>query len=196
VSQTDIPGYTYGTDAVPRSPVSLGELELLRATLLLGEDDLAALRRSGDLLAPRVDEILDVWYGFVGANPHLLAAFSGPDGQPDQAYLAAVRRRFGRWILDTARADYDQAWLDYQHEIGLRHHRSGKNRTDGARAADHIPLRYVLALLVPITTTLKPFLAEGGATPDEVEAMHQAWVKAVLLQVILWSHPYVYDGDF
>jgi hypothetical protein len=196
MSQTDIPGYTYGTDAVARSPVGLQELELLKATLLLGDDDLAALRRSGEVLAPRVEEILDVWYGFVGANPHLLAAFSGPDGQPDQAYLAAVRRRFGRWILDTTRADYDQAWLDYQHEIGLRHHRTGKNRTDGARAADHIPLRYVLALLVPITTTLKPFLAEGGAAPQEVEAMHQAWVKAVLLQVILWSHPYVRDGDF
>jgi hypothetical protein len=196
MSHTDIPGYTYGTDTVPRSPVGLDELQLLRATLLLGENDLAALRRSGDLLAPRVEEILDVWYGFVGANPHLLAAFTGPDGQPDQAYLAAVRRRFGRWILDTARAEFDQAWLDYQHEIGLRHHRSGKNRTDGARAADHIPLRYVLALLVPITTTLKPFLAEGGAEAAEVEAMHQAWVKAVLLQVILWSHPYVRDGDF
>jgi Protoglobin len=196
MSQTDIPGYTYGTDAVARSPIGLQELEPLKATLLLGDDDLAALRRSGELLAPRVEEILDVWYGFVGANPHLLAAFSGPDGQPDQAYLAAVRQRFGRWILDTARADYDQAWLDYQHEIGLRHHRSGKNRTDGAHAADHIPLRYVLALLVPITTTLKPFLAEGGAAPQEVEAMHQAWVKAVLLQVILWSHPYVRDGDF
>jgi hypothetical protein len=196
VSQTEIPGYTYGTDAVPRSPVSLGELELLKATLLLGEDDLGALRRSGEVLAPRVEEILDVWYGFVGANPHLLAAFAGPDGQPDQAYLAAVRRRFGRWILDTARAEFDQTWLDYQHEIGLRHHRSGKNRTDGVDAADNIPLRYVLALLVPITTTLKPFLAAGGAAPDEVEAMHQAWVKAVLLQVILWSHPYVRDGDF
>ena len=196
MSQTDIPGYTYGTAAVDRSPVSLQDLELLKATLLLGDDDLAALRRSGQVLAGRVEEILDVWYGFVGANPHLLAAFTGPDGQPDQAYLAAVRRRFGRWILDTARAEYDQAWLDYQQKIGLRHHRGGKNRTDGARAADHIPLRYVLALLVPITTTLKPFLAEGGAAPDEVEAMHQAWVKAVLLQVILWSQPYVRDGDF
>jgi Protoglobin len=196
VTQADIPGYTYGTDAVPRSPVSLQELELLRATLLLGEDDVAALRRSGEILAPQVEEILDVWYGFVGANPHLLAAFSGPDGRPDQAYLDAVRRRFGRWILDTARADYDQAWLDYQHEIGRRHTRGGKNRTDGARAADHIPLRYVLALLVPVTTTLKPFLANGGAGAEEVEAMHQAWVKAVLLQVILWSHPYVREGDF
>jgi hypothetical protein len=196
MSQTDIPGYTYGTAAVSRSPVSLDELELVQATLLLGEDDRTALRRSGDLLAPQVEAILDVWYGFVGANPHLLAAFTGPDGQPDQAYLAAVRRRFGRWILDTARAEFDQAWLDYQHEIGLRHTRRGKNRTDGAQAADHIPLRYVLALLVPITATLKPFLADGGASPDDVEVMHQAWVKAVLLQLILWSHPYVRDGDF
>jgi hypothetical protein len=194
--ETDIPGYTYGTDAVSRSPISLDELGLLQTTLLLSEDDLAVLRRSGDLLAPEVEAILDVWYGFVGANPHLLAAFTGPDGQPNQEYLAAVRRRFGRWILDTARSEFDQAWLDYQHEIGLRHTRMGKNRIDGVQAADHIPLRYVLALLVPITTTLKPFLADGGATPEEVEAMHQAWVKAVLLQVILWSYPYVRDGDF
>ena len=193
---TDIPGYTYGTAAVPRSAVSLDELQLLQATLLLGEDDRAALRRSGALLAPQVEAILDVWYGFVGANPHLLAAFTGHDGQPDQAYLAAVRRRFGRWILDTARAEFDQAWLDYQQEIGVRHTRRGKNRTDAVQAADHIPLRYVLALLIPITTTLKPFLADAGATPDEIEAMHQAWVKAVLLQVILWSQPYVRDGDF
>jgi hypothetical protein len=196
MTRTDIPGYTYGTAAVPRSPVSLQELDLLKATLLLGDDDLAALRRSEAVLAPHVEEILDVWYGFVGDNPHLLAAFSNAQGEPDQEYLAAVRRRFGRWILDTARATYDQAWLDYQHEIGLRHTRRKKNQTDGADAADHIPLRYVLALLVPITTTLKPFLARGGAAPEEVEAMHAAWVKAVLLQVILWSQPYVRDGDF
>ena len=196
MTQTDIPGYTYGTAAVARSPVSLQELELLKATLLLGDDDLAALRRSGEVLAPQVEEVLDVWYGFVGANPHLLAAFSNPQGQPDQEYLAAVRRRFGQWILDTARATYDQAWLDYQHEIGLRHTRARKNQTDGADAADHIPLRYVLALLVPVTTTLRPFLAKGGAGPEEVEAMHAAWVKAVLLQVVLWSQPYVRDGDF
>jgi Protoglobin len=194
--ETEIPGYTYGTDAVPRSPITLDELQLLQATLLLGDDDLAALRRSGELLAPKVEAILDVWYGFVGANPHLLAAFTDPDGQPIPKYLDAVRRRFGRWILDTARAEFDQAWLDYQHEIGVRHTRRGKNRTDGVPAADQIPLRYVLALLIPITTTLKPFLTEGGTAPDEVEAMHQAWVKAVLLQVILWSQPYVREGEF
>jgi hypothetical protein len=193
---TAIPGYTYGTDAVLHSPVSLDELELIKATLLFDEDDRDALRSSSEILAPQIEAVLDVWYGFVGASPHLRAAFTGPDGQPDQAYLAAVRDRFGQWILDTAGAEFDQAWLDYQHEIGVRHTRRGKNRTDGVQAADHIPLRYVLALLIPITTTLKPFLASGGASQDEVEAMHQAWVKGVLLQVILWSQPYVREGYF
>ena len=137
---TTIPGYIYGTDKVPGSSVSFDEVELIKATLLFGEDDRDALRKSSEILAPQIEAILDVWYGFVGANPHLLAAFTGPDGEPDQAYLAAVRRRFGQWILDTARAEFDQAWLDYQHEIGVRHTRRGKNRTDGVRAADHIPL--------------------------------------------------------
>lgn len=26
--------------------------------------------------------------------------------------------------------------------------------------------------------------------------MHAAWVKSVLLQVILWSYPFVNDGEF
>ena len=80
---TAIPGYTYGTDAVPRSPVSLDELELIKATLLFDEDDRDALRSSSEILAPQIEAILDVWYGFVGANPHLLVAFTGPDGEPD-----------------------------------------------------------------------------------------------------------------
>jgi hypothetical protein len=47
-----------------------------------------------------------------------------------------------------------------------------------------------------VTTTLKPFLAKRGHSPAEVEAMYAAWVKSCLLQVTLWSHPYVKDGDF
>jgi hypothetical protein len=39
-------------------------------------------------------------------------------------------------------------------------------------------------------------LEQGDHTPEQVEAMHQAWVKSVLLQTILWSHPYVNKGEF
>lgn len=197
MTSTAIPGYTSGTDAVPRSPVSLDDLALLRETVLLTDEDIAALRTSHDVLAGQIDAILDVWYGFVGAHPHLLAFFSGvQDGQPIPDYLARVRARFGQWILDTATATYDQAWLDYQDEIGRRHHRTGKNRTDGAASVPVINFRYLPTLIAPIVLTLKPFLAAKGHSAEEVERMHQAWLKSVILQVTLWSRPYIQDGDF
>ena len=43
-----------------------------------------------------MEQILDVWYGFVAANPHLVSAFSSRhDGAPLADYLGAVRKRFG-----------------------------------------------------------------------------------------------------
>jgi hypothetical protein len=192
-----IPGYTHAQPGVPRSPMSLSELSELQKSLLFSDDDRQKLKVAHDVLRPHVDDVLDVWYGFVGAHPHLLKYFvSDATGQPDGEYLSGVRKRFGQWILDTTAANYDQAWLDYQYEIGLRHHRIKKNKTDGVRAPAHIPLRHVLALAYPILATIKPFLGKGGHPPEMVEAMHAAWTKSVLLQVILWSQPYVRDGDF
>jgi len=133
----------------------------------------------------------------VGSQPHLLRSFTGAtDGQPIGPYLAGVRRRFGQWILDTARAEYDQKWLDYQHEIGLRHHRIRKNRTDGVASTDIVPFRNLFALIFPVTFTLRPFLAAKGHSADDVSRMADAWVKSCLLQLTLWSHAYVKDGDF
>ena len=110
--------------------------------------------------------------------------------------LVSISARFAQWILDTARAEYNQEWLDYQYEIGLRHHRAKKNRTDGVPGAEVVPFRDLFLLIFPVTHTLKPFLARGGHSPADVEGMHAAWVKSCLLQVTLWSHPYVKDGDF
>jgi hypothetical protein len=192
-----IPGYTYATTKVAPSPVTLDQFELMKKSTLFGDDDIKYLRLSGEVVKDHVEDILDVWYGFVGSNPHLLASFTArTDGQPLADYLAAVRRRFGRWILDTAAASYDQKWLDYQHEIGLRHYRTKKNHTDGAPSTDIVPFRDLFLLIFPVTFTLKPFLARKGHSTDEVERMHAAWVKSCLLQVTLWSYPYVKDGDF
>lgn len=197
MSQAAIPGYTYGTSAVPHSPLSLEDFERLKQSVLYSDEDSTYLRMSYDVLQDQVEAVLDVWYGFVASHPFLVYAFSDKaTGQPDAHYLAAVRKRFGQWILDTAKANYDQAWLDYQYEIGLRHTRAGKNRTDGVSSVDHVSYRYLLALLSPITTTLKPFLAKKGHGAEDVEKMHQAWLKSVLLQVILWSQPYIKDGEF
>jgi hypothetical protein len=192
-----IPGNTYGTNAVPPSPVTPEAFELMKKTVLFGDDDVRYLRLSHDVLKDQINAILDTWYGFVASQPHLVASFaSRADGAPLGDYLSAVRKRFGQWILDTAKADYDVRWLAYQHEIGLRHHRTKKNRTDNAASTDIVPFRDLFLLIFPVTFTLKPFLAKGGHSADDVEKMHAAWLKSCLLQVTLWSHPYVKPGDF
>lgn len=192
-----VPGYAYGQAGLAKAPYTLKDLKALQASLLFTEEDVKALRMSKAILADQTDAILDVWYGFVASTPELVHFFSdAKSGKPDAAYLAPVRKRFALWILDTADANYDQRWLDWQHEIGLRHNRLKKNRTDRAPSVAQVNFRYIPALTIPITTTLKPFLARKGASAADVEKMHAAWVKSVLLQSILWSHPYIKDGEF
>ncbi len=192
-----IPGYTLGAAGVPKAPISLDDLEQLKEVLLFGPEDERALRMSREVLADQVEEVLDVWYGFVASKPQLVRYFAdAKSGEPNAAYLGAVRKRFGQWILDTAAANYDQAWLDYQFEIGRRHHTVGKNRTDGVDSVPIIHFRYIPALHYAVTTTIRPFLASKGHSAAEVDAMHEAWRKSVQLQVILWSYPYVRDGQF
>lgn len=179
------------------TPITVAELKLLQESLLFGPEDVEALRMSRAVLEDHTGEILEVWYGFVGSTPQLVESFKNLEtGKPDGAYLAAVRVRFEQWILETAAAEYDQEWLDHQHEIGLRHHSTKKNVTDGADSVPLVPYRYLPALVYPVTATLKPFLEAGEHTAAEVERMHQAWIKSVLLQVILWTRPYVKEGEF
>jgi Protoglobin len=188
-----IPGYAYGM--VEPSPVSIADLELLKTTVLFGETDVAALAMASDILRDQTDAILDVWYGFVGANPHLLAYF-GTNGSPDTNYLSAVRLRFGQWIMDICTRRFDQEWLNYQYEIALRHHTTKKNKTDNAKAVPIIHFRYLIAFIVPLTLTMKPFLAKKGHSTDDVEAMYNAWLKALTLTALLWSYPYINKNEF
>lgn len=187
-----IPGYDY--DQAPSSPVDLARLDELKSSVLFTEADAQALKTAGDVLRTQVDDVLDVWYGFVGAHPHLLAYFSTPQGDPLPDYLARVRARFGQWILDTCYRPYDEQWLAYAQEIGRRHTAPGKNRTDDAPSVPVIPLHLIVAFIYPITATMRPFLAKGGHDEAVVEQMHQAWFKSVTMQVALWLQPYSRDG--
>lgn len=191
-----IHGYTYGSPESKRSPVTLEELMLLKKTLLWSEEDDRYLKMAGDVLENQIDSILDTWYGYVGANNHLLAYFSNEKGEADKNYLEAVRKRFAKWILDTCRKPYDQDWLNYQYEIGLRHHSTKKNKTDNADTVGIVHERYLIAFIYPITVTIKPFLAKGNHTPQDIEGMYNAWFKSVTLQVILWCYPYAKQFEF
>jgi hypothetical protein len=183
--------------SVDSASITIADFELMKRTAGMNEQDIAMLRASRAVLAPQTEAILDVWYGFVGSQPHLLHYFSDPTtNAPIGAYLDGVRKRFGKWIVDTAAANFDDKWLAQQLDIGRRHHRIGKNKTDNVRSVSHIPYRHIVPLLVPITTTLRPFLLKGGASAADVDGMMAAWLKAVTLQVTLWSIPYCNPGDF
>jgi hypothetical protein len=193
----NIPGYDFGTDKVAKSPITLDEWENLKKSALFSEEDAVYLRLSRDVLADQVDDLLDTWRGIIFDHPHLRAYDENPTtGKVDTAYAAAVRKRFGQWVLDTAKAEYGQAWLDYQYEIGLRHHRTKKNQTDNGHTLGHIRARDLLAFCASIVVPMKPYLARKGHSPEVVNRMYDAWWKSMILQATLWAQPYIREGDF
>jgi len=181
-------GYDYG--AVPPSPVTLAELEQLKAAAGFGEADARALKNAGGILISQAEAMVDEWRGIIGKQEHLSHWFAGPDGRPDDAYKAAVKPRFVQWVKDLCSRPFDQAWLDYQEEIGLRHTPQKKNKTDGIATPPLVPLRYLLALTPAILAAAHTRLADA----QDGAAMQAAWTKAVMLTLTLWARPYTLGG--
>jgi hypothetical protein len=190
----DIHGYDYGTAGAARSPITLDELRELEATVGWTGDDAEAIAIAGEVLAGQEEAMVDSWRAIIGDHPFLAKWFWGPDGKPDEEYKAAVKKRFVQWVSDLCRRERDQAWLDYQEEIGQRHTPAKKNRTEGAHTPDAVPLRYLWAFAGPVISGAREFLANEGHCPADVERMHRAWEKSVLLTLALWARPYVKDG--
>lgn len=40
---------------------------------------------------------------------------------------------------------------------------------------------------------MRPFLADGARDEEHLDRMHSAWLKAVVLNVAIWSQAYVRD---
>jgi len=188
----DIHGYTYGHADVAASPISLRELEGLKVTVGFTDEDHRYLRLAGEVLGEQTSQIVAHWRsGIIAGIPNLARHSRTPEGEPIPEYLEKSNLRFQQWILDTCLRPYDQAWLNYQHEIALRHTRIKKNKTDGVRSTPHVPLRDIIAFIAVMNETIKPYLAAKGHLSDEVEKMHRAWCKSLQLQVALWARPYI-----
>lgn len=139
VETHSIAGYDYGRAGVARSPVSLDELHQLETAVGWSAEDARTLQRHGELFKDNAEQMVDSWRAVIAAQPHLAKWFFGPDGKPDDEYKAKVKERFVQWVLDACFRPHDQAWLDYQEEIGLRHTPEKKNQTDGAQTPFLVP---------------------------------------------------------
>ena len=186
-----IPGYDYASPTIARSPVTLADLASLKVSVGLTSEDERYLQMAGSVLAGQTHQIVQHWRsGIIAGIPNLARHSQAPDGLPLPAYLAASSLRFEQWILDTCLLPYDQDWLNYQHEIALRHTSLRKNQTDHVQSTPYVPLRDILAFLAVMNQTIRPYLAAKNHTPEEVDRMHSAWCKSMQLQIALWAAPY------
>lgn len=188
-----IAGYDFGSARSAKSPVSLEELRHLEQAAGWTEDDARVLNKYAAHFEAQAEKMVDSWRAVIGAQPELAKWFLGPDATPDDAYKAAVKRRFVQWVVDVSKRPHDQAWLDYQEEIGLRHTPQKKNQTDGRQTPPLVPLRYVLGF-VPVVTPVRRFFESVITDSAELDALERAWGKAVQLHVTLWARPFCREG--
>jgi len=168
----------------------LDEFKRLQSVVGFTDKDRQALYDAGEQLADEAEALVDGWRKIIGSQEHLSEWFFGPDRKLDDDYKAAVKPRFVQWVVDTFKRPFDQTWLDYQEEIALRHTPAKKNKTDGVEAPPLVPLRYVLAFAVPLLADMREHLMRKNLPVDEIERLHVAWTKAVILTLTLWSRPY------
>ncbi len=188
----EIAGYDFGSERVDRSPVTLAELEQLQQTVGWTSADAGWLSQAAPILTRHAEDLVNDWRAQLGRLAFLSQWFGSPGEETDR-YRAAVKKRFVQWVSDTCTRPQDQAWLDYAQEIGLRHTPKKKNMTDGARGPSVVPLRYVIAFVWPVITGVRQYLVADGVHPKDAEAMQSAWARSVLMQIVLWSRPFVHE---
>src|SRR5579884_1703400 len=128
----DIPGYDFGSPKIAPSPVTVRDFESMKeAAGFTGEDE-RWLRVAGEVLTGQTKELVTKWRDLIGSLPQLARYSQGRDGQKIPSYAERSGLRLQQWVLDTCFRPYDQDWLNYQHEMALRHTSAKKNRTDGA----------------------------------------------------------------
>jgi hypothetical protein len=186
---SSIPGYDYGTPRSAISPVLERDLSQIEQTAGWDDADAAVLARHADLFRVKAESMVDSWRAVIGSQSHLSRWFVKPDGVPDDEYKASIRLRFVQWVVDVALRPHDQDWLNYQHEIGLRHTPAKKNRTDGAQTPPLVPFRYLLGF-IPVILPIRGFFTDAIQEEAELKKLENAWTKAVLLHVTLWSRAY------
>ncbi len=173
-----------GRHAPPLSPPAAEELDLLKQMVLFSADDERALGRVWKVLAGRSDDYLDVLLGLTAAHPRLQRALTGLDGDLPAARLETARAGFRRWLATTCARPYDPSW------VARLYAAVGADEAGGWGGAAP-GFRYLNLLVYPLTATVRPFLAGGGHDGGDIERMHQAWMKSMILQATLLGRGYV-----
>ncbi len=193
--QQELPsGYDYGQPGIAHSPLTLRDLQEIETAIGWTEEDARVLQRHSEIFKQNAEQMVGAWRQVIASQPYLAKWFTTPDGKPDEEYKAKVKARFVQWVTDACLRPHDQAWLDYQEEIGLRHTPQKKNKTDHAPTQALVPLRCLIAFVTTVTISSRKFFLAAGLAGEELQRLEDAWQRAVQLHVTLWSRPYAQAG--
>ncbi|MBK8534616.1 MAG: hypothetical protein IPL59_05540 [Candidatus Competibacteraceae bacterium] len=168
------------------------EVELLLNIGLFSPDDEIALRKGWRILKGQTDDYLDMVLGMVAAHPALVTALAALRGEEPATALdgaTTARRRFRQWLFETCYFPQEPPWLKQLY--------SEQSPPDSSAQSSPTLLpgfRHAVALAYPLVATARPFLAADGRSPQDIERMQHALLKAILLQVALLSKLYVRQG--
>ena len=97
------------------------------------------------------------------------------------------------WRVTCSRIKLSRSWITgvaKSSEVSRTSVAAAKNQADGVHSTQYVPLRGIIAFIVVMNKTIKPYLSAKGHTEEDVENMHRAWTESLQLQVALWAQPY------
>ncbi|RFS22405.1 hypothetical protein DVR12_11370 [Chitinophaga silvatica] len=173
-----------GPDQPPSTP-DVQTLVRIKRMLLYTYEDEQYLVKAGEILQPYVEDILNEWYDYLLTNNYLSIYFSR-NGQPDQAYLEALRPQFLQWITVLLKGRTNSEWWQLEERIAAL---MEKNNDQDSGSLPLIYLRYLTTFVYPIVGYGKHYLDQSGKDKREISLMQQAWFKAICFSALLWVYP-------
>jgi hypothetical protein len=149
----------------------------LMAFVGLGDDDVAAIRRSAPFVLAHERELTTALYDHFLRFPDSARFFLGEDGTPDLPRLERRKHSLGLWLRQTAEVATGQDFSYYLLAIGLSH----SHRAHGPGGV--VPARLMVGAMSLAQSALAGVFAADMADPREALAASVAWNKLLLVQL-------------
>ncbi len=159
-------------EAVVSNEVSDSRLATLLTLYSISDDDKEKIHSYGDLVMPKLDEFVALFYDWLKKQPDFEMFF------PDEATLVHVQTMFRVYWQEFFRDDLDEAYLETRDRIGETHARIG------------LPLTIYFAAMHRSLKLFTEDLYDNSLTPEDYLKAMQAVTKRVHLDTSLVVETY------
>ena len=193
--KSNIKGYIYGKPEVPKAKITMQEFQLLLDSALWTKEDEENRKILGEIIKENMNDILNAIVNYFGSKEYLLYYFKDETGTTTiSEYVNNTVDRLAQWLLDICFRPLDESFINYNYLIGLRHTEIGKGKADNVKTIPHIPLRYMVTCIFPVTAVLKSFIAKKIDDPVLVDKLYHTWFKLQVITTALFLIPYTKEG--